>query len=89
MGPYFCTLLVFFQVFNPRDLGMKVGDVVDVKYLGKDERTGRLEISRKALLPKPQTQTRNINGTRQNMSQKTNRTNENMSAEDFIATYLK
>ena len=68
---------------------MKVGDVVDVKYLGKDERTGRLEISRKALLPKPQTQTRNINGTRQNMCQKTNRTNENMSAEDFIATYLK
>ena len=61
---------------------MKVGDTVDVKYLGKDERTGRIEISRKALLPKPP-------GTGRNTSQKINGTQDKMSPEEFIATFLK
>jgi len=75
------TFLFFhiLQVFNPKELEMKVGDKVDVQYLGKDERTGRVEISRKALLPKPpQTPTKKVNGTPQNMS-----------PEEFITTYLK
>ena len=32
---------------------LKVGDKVDVMYMGKD-RNGRMELSRKALLPKPE-----------------------------------
>lgn len=68
---------------------MKVGDAVDVKYLGKDERTGRLEISRKALLPKPLTPTRKINETQQTKSKKANGNQKDKSAEDFITTYLK
>lgn len=58
---------------------MKVGDTVDVKYLGRDEHSGRHEISRKALLPKPP----------QPPTKKTNGTVEKMSLEEFIATYLK
>ncbi|XP_073249261.1 polyribonucleotide nucleotidyltransferase 1, mitochondrial-like [Porites lutea] len=77
------------RVYNPRDIGMKVGDAVDVKYLGKDERTGRLEISRKALLSKPLTPTRKINGTQQTKSKKANGNQKDKSAEDFITTYLK
>lgn len=66
------------RVRNPKDLDMKVGDTVEVKYLGRDEHTGKLEISRKALLPRPPPST-----------EKTTANIEKMSPEEFIATYLK
>ena len=37
---------------DPFKEGYKVGDEIKVKYLGRDENTGRLEISRKVLLDK-------------------------------------
>ncbi len=37
----------------PLKMGYKVGDEIEVKYVGKDELTGRLSVSRKALLPSP------------------------------------
>ena len=58
---------------------MKVGDTVDVKYLGRHDRSGRLEISRKALLPK----------TTAGALKKTNVSEEDMTPEEFIATFLK
>lgn len=58
---------------------MKVGDTVDVKYLGRHDRSGRLEISRKALLPK----------TTAGGLKKTNLSEEDMTPEEFIATFLK
>ena len=58
---------------------MKVGDTVDVKYLGRDEHSGRLEISRKALLPKPSVES----------LKKTNGVKDDMTPEEFIATFLK
>jgi polyribonucleotide nucleotidyltransferase len=35
---------------------LKVGDLVKFKVLGKDPKTGKLKLSRKALLPKPEEQ---------------------------------
>ena len=35
---------------------LKVGDRVTFKVLGKDPKTGKLKLSRKALLPKPEEQ---------------------------------
>lgn len=58
---------------------MKVGDTVDVKYLGRDDQSGRLEISRKALLPKS-----SAGGLK-----KTNESEKDMTPEEFIATFLK
>ena len=37
----------------PLAMGYKVGDEIEVKYMGKDELTGRLNVSRKALLTPP------------------------------------
>ncbi|XP_068682659.1 polyribonucleotide nucleotidyltransferase 1, mitochondrial-like isoform X1 [Montipora foliosa] len=67
------------RVYNPKQLKMKVGDTVDVKYLGRDEHSGRLEISRKALLPKPSVEP----------LKKTNGIKDDMTPEEFIATFLK
>ncbi|MFI3270353.1 MAG: polyribonucleotide nucleotidyltransferase [Rikenellaceae bacterium] len=36
------------------DAGLKEGDKVDVKLIGVDAKTGKLKLSRKALLPKPE-----------------------------------
>ena len=41
------------RVESPEDL-FKVGDKLEVKLIGVDERTGKLKLSRKALLPKPE-----------------------------------
>jgi polyribonucleotide nucleotidyltransferase len=35
---------------------LKVGDLVKFKVLGKDPKTGKLKLSRRALLPKPEEQ---------------------------------
>ena len=35
---------------NPTKMGYTLGQEMEVKYLGKDKRTGRLVVSRKALL---------------------------------------
>ncbi|XP_044163140.1 polyribonucleotide nucleotidyltransferase 1, mitochondrial-like [Acropora millepora] len=67
------------RIRNPKELNMKVGDTVDVKYLGRHDRSGRLEISRKALLPK----------TTAGGLKKTTVSEEDMTPEEFIATFLK
>ena len=36
------------------ETGIKEGDEIDVKLIGIDEKTGKLRLSRKALLPKPE-----------------------------------
>ncbi|MDL2320404.1 polyribonucleotide nucleotidyltransferase, partial [Alistipes sp. OttesenSCG-928-B03] len=36
------------------DTGLKEGDIVDVKLIGADPKTGKLKLSRKALLPRPE-----------------------------------
>jgi polyribonucleotide nucleotidyltransferase len=41
------------RVESPEDL-VKVGDKMEVKLIGVDEKTGKLKLSRKALLPKPE-----------------------------------
>jgi len=41
------------HVGSPHDV-VKVGDKIDVKLLGIDEKTGKLKLSRKAVLPKPE-----------------------------------
>ncbi len=38
---------------HPDRLGLKVGDEVKVKYLGRDEVTDRIQVSRKVLLDPP------------------------------------
>jgi polyribonucleotide nucleotidyltransferase len=45
--------LAWHRVENPADV-VKTGDVVRVKYLGKDEKNGKYKLSIKALLPKPE-----------------------------------
>jgi polyribonucleotide nucleotidyltransferase len=41
------------RVESPEDI-FKVGDKVEVKLIGVDDKTGKLKLSRKALLPKPE-----------------------------------
>jgi len=41
------------RVENPEDV-VKEGDVIEVKLIGIDEKTGKLKLSRKVLLPKPE-----------------------------------
>lgn len=41
------------RINHPSELGLQVGQTLEVKYLGRDPMTGRVEISRKALLPRP------------------------------------
>jgi len=41
------------RVESPEDL-FKVGDKLEVKLIGVDDKTGKLKLSRKALLPKPE-----------------------------------
>ena len=36
------------------ETGLKEGDIIDVKLIGSDPKTGKLKLSRKALLPKPE-----------------------------------
>ncbi|MCD8185809.1 MAG: S1 RNA-binding domain-containing protein, partial [Rikenellaceae bacterium] len=36
-----------------KDTGLKEGDTIEVKLVGTDPKTGKLKLSRKALLPKP------------------------------------
>ena len=36
------------------DTGLKEGDVIEVKLIGTDPKTGKLKLSRKAMLPKPE-----------------------------------
>ena len=36
------------------ETGLKEGDEIDVKLIGIDEKTGKLRLSRKVLLPKPE-----------------------------------
>ena len=36
------------------ETGLKEGDMIDVKLIAKDQKTGKLKLSRKALLPKPE-----------------------------------
>ena len=36
------------------DTGLKEGDMIEVKLIGSDPKTGKLKLSRKALLPKPE-----------------------------------
>ncbi len=36
------------------ETGLKEGDVIEVKLIGSDPKTGKLKLSRKALLPKPE-----------------------------------
>ena len=48
------SLFVLPQTTHPSESGIKVGDKVDVKFLGRDT-YGRYLISRKALLPPPVT----------------------------------
>jgi polyribonucleotide nucleotidyltransferase len=42
------------MVRHPSVLGLRRGDVIDVKYLGKDPVTDKNRVSRKALLPSPE-----------------------------------
>ena len=58
---------------------MKEGDTVQVKYLGKDPRTGRVLISRKALLPRGFPFASNHSKT----------TSETEKHDDFVSTFLK
>ena len=44
------------RIENPESV-LKVGDIVEVKLLEVDQRSGKLKLSRKALLPKPESQT--------------------------------
>jgi polyribonucleotide nucleotidyltransferase len=34
---------------------LKEGDMIQVKYIGNDPKTGKFKLSRKVLLPKPET----------------------------------
>ena len=43
------------RIENPEDV-LKVGDIIEVKLLEVDQRSGKLKLSRKALLPKPEGQ---------------------------------
>jgi polyribonucleotide nucleotidyltransferase len=43
------------RIENPEDV-LKVGDIVEVKLLEIEQRSGKLKLSRKALLPKPATE---------------------------------
>ena len=36
------------------ETGLKEGDSIEVKLIAKDQKTGKLKLSRKALLPKPE-----------------------------------
>jgi polyribonucleotide nucleotidyltransferase len=36
------------------ETGLKEGDAIEVKLIAKDQKTGKLKLSRKALLPKPE-----------------------------------
>ncbi|MBR4851888.1 MAG: S1 RNA-binding domain-containing protein, partial [Tidjanibacter sp.] len=36
------------------DTGLKEGDMIEVKLIGSDPKTGKLKLSRKVLLPKPE-----------------------------------
>ena len=41
------------RIENPESV-LKVGDIIEVKLLEIDQRSGKLKLSRKALLPKPE-----------------------------------
>ena len=41
----------------PNKIPLKEGDIVQVKYVGDDPKTKKIKLSRKALLPKPETET--------------------------------
>jgi polyribonucleotide nucleotidyltransferase len=36
------------------ETGLKEGDMIEVKLVAKDQKTGKLKLSRKVLLPKPE-----------------------------------
>ena len=45
--------LAYERVENVEDV-LKVGDIIEVKLIGIDEKTGKVKLSRRALLPKPE-----------------------------------
>ncbi|XP_062502348.1 polyribonucleotide nucleotidyltransferase 1, mitochondrial-like isoform X2 [Corticium candelabrum] len=47
------TQMDHYRIYHPSELGFQVGQIIDVKYMGRDPITGKLRISRKAALPLP------------------------------------
>ena len=44
------------RINDMEETGMKVGDMIDVKLIGTDPKNGKMKLSRKVLLPKPENQ---------------------------------
>lgn len=61
-------LALFIQITHPSVTGLKIGDKLNIKFLGRD-RLGRLVFSRKALLPPPSTSNKTVHALKQEQTE--------------------
>ena len=61
--PY-CSVFVVLQVNHPSALGFEVGQEISVKYFGRDPVSGKMRLSRKALMAPASAVIRNLTGNK-------------------------